>query len=66
MYDVVIYILYVLQLGHDNWVRGLVFHPGGKYVVSAADDKTLRIWDIANKRNNKTVDAHQHFATSLG
>lgn len=52
-------------IGHDNWVRGLVFHSGGKYLLSASDDKTLRIWDIANKRNHKTLQAHAHFTTSL-
>ncbi|KAK7506109.1 hypothetical protein BaRGS_00002831 [Batillaria attramentaria] len=52
-------------VGHDNWVRGLVFHSGGKYLLSASDDKTLRIWDIANKRNHKTLQAHSHFTTSL-
>lgn len=56
----------LLQIGHDNWVRGIAFHPSGKYAVSVADDKTLRIWDLKNKRNSKTVDAHKHFVTSLG
>lgn len=54
------------MIGHDNWVRGLVFHPGGKYVISASDDKTLRIWDLAHKRNMKTVLAHGHFCTTVG
>ena len=54
------------QVGHDNWVRGLVFHPGGKFILSASDDKTIRTWDIRNKRNHKTLNAHQHFVTSLG
>ena len=52
--------------GHDNWVRGIVFHPGGKYMISASDDKTLRVWDLRNKRCMKTLYAHQHFCTSLG
>lgn len=52
--------------GHDNWVRGVIFHPGGKYLISSSDDKTLRVWDISNKRNTKTIDAHSHFCTSLG
>jgi len=47
-------------------VRGLVFHPGGKYIISASDDKTIRIWDIKNKRNYKSLEAHQHFVTSIG
>lgn len=52
--------------GHDNWVRGLAFHPGGKYLVSASDDKTIRVWDLRNKRCMKTLYAHQHFCTSIG
>lgn len=52
-------------LGHDNWVRGLSWHPGGKYLLSASDDKTLRVWDVAHKRCHKRLDAHTHFATSL-
>jgi len=53
-------------VGHDNWVRGVVFHPGGKFIVSASDDKSLRVWDTRNKRCMKTLEAHQHFCTSLG
>ncbi|KOX75516.1 Lissencephaly-1 like protein [Melipona quadrifasciata] len=52
-------------LGHDNWVRGIVFHPGGKFIVSASDDKTLRVWDTRNKRVMKTLEAHVHFCTSV-
>lgn len=55
-----------VQVGHDNWVRGMLFHPGGKFIVSCADDKTLRIWDYKNKRCMKTLSAHEHFVTSLG
>lgn len=56
----------LLQVGHDNWVRGVLFHPGGRFIVSCADDKTLRIWDYKNKRCMKTLCAHEHFVTSLG
>lgn len=52
-------------VGHDNWVRGVMFHPGGKYLISCSDDKTLRIWDYKNKRCAKTLAAHEHFATTL-
>jgi platelet-activating factor acetylhydrolase IB subunit alpha len=38
-------------IGHDNWVRRLVFHPGGKYLVGVADDKALRCWDLSQDEN---------------
>ncbi|XP_037069147.1 lissencephaly-1 homolog, partial [Pollicipes pollicipes] len=52
-------------VGHDNWVRGLSFHPGGLYLLSASDDKTVRTWNIKAKRCHRTLEAHQHFCTSL-
>lgn len=52
-------------IGHDNWVRGVCWHPGGKYIISVSDDKTLRVWDIVNKRCFKTIEAHSHFCTSI-
>ena len=52
-------------IGHNNWVRGLIFHPGGKYLLSCSDDKTMRVWELRTKRNNKTLDAHTHFVTSI-
>jgi platelet-activating factor acetylhydrolase IB subunit alpha len=54
-------------VGHNNWVRGLVFHPGGKYLISVGDDKTLRCWDLSQEgRLVKTLDnAHGHFVTCI-
>lgn len=65
MWDISVGLCLFTLVGHDNWVRGLVFHPGGKYILSASDDKTLRVWDIRNKRNHKTLEAHNHFVTSI-
>lgn len=54
-------------MGHDNWVRGLVFHPGGKYLISVSDDKTLRCWDLEQEcKLVKTIDdAHGHFVSCI-
>ncbi|KAL8742290.1 MAG: hypothetical protein Q9190_005205 [Brigantiaea leucoxantha] len=54
-------------VGHDNWVRALVFHPGGKYLLSVSDDKTIRCWDLAQEgKCVKTLDdAHGHFVSSI-
>ena len=54
-------------VGHDNWVRGLVFHPGGKYLLSVSDDKTLRCWDLSQEgKCVKTLgEAHGHFVSCV-
>ena len=55
-------------IGHDNWVRALVFHPGGKYLISVADDKSLRCWDLSQdgKCVKELKDLHDHFISCLG
>jgi platelet-activating factor acetylhydrolase IB subunit alpha len=57
----------VTLVGHDNWVRALVFHPGGKYLLSVSDDKTLRCWDLSQEGKCVKVlkDAHERFVTCL-
>ena len=47
-------------------LSGISWHPGGKYLLTASDDKSLRVWDIQHRRCHKRLDAHTHFATSLG
>lgn len=53
--------------GHDNWVRALAFHPGGRYLLSVSDDKTLRCWDLTQegKYVRTLSDVHAHFVSSL-
>ena len=52
--------------GHDNWVTDIIFHPNGKYLISTADDKSIRIWDLAYGRcYRKIYNAHDHFIGCL-
>ncbi|KAK0370671.1 Nuclear distribution protein PAC1 [Colletotrichum limetticola] len=53
--------------GHDNWVRALAFHPGGRYLLSVSDDKTLRCWDLAQEGKCAKVldDVHDRFVSCL-
>lgn len=57
--------VYSMQAGHNNWIRALVFHPSGKFLLSASDDKTIRVWELATGRCIKTVEAHGHFVATL-
>lgn len=54
-------------IGHDNWVRGLVFHPLGRYLFSVSDDKTIRCWDLTQdgKCVKIVADSHTHFVSSI-
>lgn len=54
-------------VGHDNWVRAVVFHPGGKYLISVSDDKSLRCWDLSQEGKCVKVlaDSHEHFIASV-
>jgi len=54
-------------VGHDNWIRGLIFHPGGKYLLSISDDKSIRCWDLAQEgKCVKTLDdSHGHFVSCI-
>jgi platelet-activating factor acetylhydrolase IB subunit alpha len=60
-------ICLVTLVGHDNWVRDLAFHPGGKYLLSVSDDKTLRCWDLSQEGKCVKVlnGAHEGFVTCL-
>merc|ERR1711971_557561 len=37
-------------VGHENWVRSMCFHPSGRFLISCADDKSIRCWDLSKRR----------------
>ncbi|KAI6019839.1 WD40-repeat-containing domain protein [Pisolithus orientalis] len=50
----------------DLYIRSVCFSPDGKYLVTGAEDKLIRIWDIAKKCIRNVFDGHQQEIYSLG
>ncbi|MFY9641772.1 MAG: hypothetical protein WAK07_12865, partial [Rhodomicrobium sp.] len=41
--------------GHMAAIRGIAFTPGGKQLVSAGEDKVIRVWDVASGKTVRTI-----------
>ncbi|XP_021890420.1 COMPASS-like H3K4 histone methylase component WDR5A [Carica papaya] len=48
--------------GHEQGVSDVAFSSDSRFLVSASDDKTLRLWDVATGSLIKTLNGHTNFA----
>ncbi|MEM1240310.1 MAG: NB-ARC domain-containing protein [Cyanobacteria bacterium P01_H01_bin.26] len=51
--------------GHTRLVNAVDFHSSGDYLVSAAEDQTLRFWDLTKGVCFKIVEAHDESIWSV-
>ncbi|KAJ1976534.1 general transcription repressor [Dimargaris verticillata] len=49
----------------DLYIRSVCFSPDGKYLATGAEDKLIRIWDLASKRICHTLRGHEQDIYSL-
>lgn len=50
---------------HKKWTRSLAFTPDSRTLFSASDDKTVKLWDLADERCLKTITVSRgHVAVS--
>ena len=43
---------FVFNVGHSGWGLSVCYSPDRKYVVSEADEQTIKIWEIGNNPSN--------------
>jgi WD40 repeat protein len=44
---------------HTNWVMAARFSPDGRYIMSASNDLTLRLWDVATGHHLRVIARFQ-------
>jgi len=49
--------------GHTDWVRGCAVDPQGRWIVSASDDETLRVWDAETGAVLRVLEGHTGWVT---
>ncbi|KAL8303596.1 hypothetical protein RB597_004960 [Gaeumannomyces tritici] len=49
----------------DLYIRSVCFSPDGKYLATGAEDKLIRVWDIASKQIRTQFSGHEQDIYSL-
>ena len=47
--------------GHTGPVRDLSFSCDGQLLLSSSDDKTLKLWNVSEKKFIQTIPAHKNW-----
>lgn len=51
--------------GHTRWVRDLAFTPDGQRLVSVSDDRSVRVWNLADGKVLHTLTGPSDWVVSL-
>ncbi|CAK8686552.1 unnamed protein product [Clavelina lepadiformis] len=50
--------LYRVISGHLGWVRCVAFEPGNEWFATGSNDRTIKIWDLANGKLKLSLTGH--------
>jgi WD40 repeat protein/tRNA A-37 threonylcarbamoyl transferase component Bud32 len=51
--------------GHEPGARCVAFSPDGRWLATADEDSTIRVWDVANGQERSTLRGHTQAVGSL-
>ena len=51
---------------HTDFIRSVAVHPSLPYILSASDDKLIKLWDWENGWEcTKTFEGHEHYVMQV-
>ncbi|MEL7146225.1 MAG: WD40 repeat domain-containing protein, partial [Bacteroidota bacterium] len=55
----------IVQKGHEAVVKSAVYSPDGSYLFTASRDQTVKMWEVATKREIKSFAGHTSTVNDL-
>ncbi|MEP1034335.1 caspase family protein [Ekhidna sp.] len=55
----------IIRQGHTSGINMVQYSPTGKYVYSASDDKSIKMWDVQTGIDVNTFNAHEAPVNSI-
>lgn len=55
----------IIRQGHTAGINMVQYSPTGKYIYSASDDKSIKMWDVQTGIDVNTLNAHEAAVNSI-
>ena len=65
LYETIAAIPIATLSGHTDWIKSVAISPDGSKIVTGSDDKTAKIWNVADGSLIATLSGHTAEITSV-